>query len=127
MIQQFSKFQNTALFEKMRDDGNFTKEDIVKNLLKPGKSAEVLLDFIGDDTKTELYNPSEFAVGSWAISNLLDDTVEAIDESALKLKTNVMGNGYTIPWYEILEWIDAFDTGGYTGSWGPEGKMAMLH
>ena len=24
-------------------------------------------------------------------------------------------------------WVSAFDTGGYTGDWGPEGKLAMLH
>ena len=24
-------------------------------------------------------------------------------------------------------WVSAFDTGGYTGQWGPEGKLAMLH
>ena len=24
-------------------------------------------------------------------------------------------------------WVSAFDTGGYTGEWGPEGKLAMLH
>ena len=24
-------------------------------------------------------------------------------------------------------WVQKYDTGGYTGSWGPEGRMAMLH
>ena len=32
---------------------------------------------------------------------------------------------------ELKDWMKknniAFDTGGYTGSWGPEGRMAMLH
>ena len=29
-------------------------------------------------------------------------------------------------WYEAYG-INAFDTGGYTGAWGPDGKLAMLH
>ena len=34
---------------------------------------------------------------------------------------------YIISNTQIADLISAFDTGGYTGSWGPEGKMAMLH
>ena len=34
---------------------------------------------------------------------------------------------YMISNAQIASLISAFDTGGYTGSWGPEGKMAMLH
>ena len=27
----------------------------------------------------------------------------------------------------LLGWIDSYDTGGYTGKWGSEGRLAMLH
>ena len=34
-------------------------------------------------------------------------------------------------WYEMIKAnrgnLLAFDTGGYTGEWGPQGKLAMLH
>ncbi len=30
-------------------------------------------------------------------------------------------------WKKVYLYPDAFDTGGYTGTWGPEGRMAMLH
>ena len=29
--------------------------------------------------------------------------------------------------YAKKDWIQGFDTGGYTGEWGPEGKWALLH
>ena len=32
-----------------------------------------------------------------------------------------------IPYYILTDRIKAFDTGGYTGEWGPEGKWALLH
>jgi hypothetical protein len=28
---------------------------------------------------------------------------------------------------EIIKNVTSMDTGGYTGKWGPQGKMAMLH
>ena len=42
------------------------------------------------------------------------------------------GNADLIPWLENIIGKDqlyatGFSTGGYTGSWGPEGKMAILH
>ena len=47
------------------------------------------------------------------------------------ISTGVMGTqrgGYQSSLYFPVEWfVPAFDTGGYTGSWGPEGRLAMLH
>jgi hypothetical protein len=28
---------------------------------------------------------------------------------------------------DLLQLLNGFDTGGYTGAWGPEGRLAMLH
>jgi hypothetical protein len=38
--------------------------------------------------------------------------------------TSKLGN---YSFYFNADQIREFDTGGYTGSWGPEGKLAMLH
>jgi hypothetical protein len=37
---------------------------------------------------------------------------------------NLGGYGYSM---DKAKGLMGFDTGGYTGEWGPEGKMAMLH
>ena len=38
-----------------------------------------------------------------------------------------LNNGNYVKVSEIDNIIKAFDTGGYTGQWGPEGRLAMLH
>ena len=45
-----------------------------------------------------------------------------------KYLTELLGQSIT-KWYEIAKGhsFAAFDTGGYTGSWGSDGKFAMLH
>ena len=64
-------------------------------------------------------------------------------------KISITGDDYGVSTSDIMKWIEQggivaagqyivdiiknlksigqFDTGGYTGSWGPEGKLAMLH
>lgn len=37
------------------------------------------------------------------------------------------GSPYFYIWKSDLERVDGFDTGGYTGSWGSNGRLAMLH
>lgn len=62
-------------------------------------------------------------------SKYLKTSFGYIPESGLKLskeKSTSRANAYvaahnTVPYYQY------FDTGGYTGEWGPEGKLAMLH
>lgn len=42
---------------------------------------------------------------------------------------SIMQRGYQDrQWFSsVLNTLSSYDTGGYTGSWGPEGKLAMLH
>ena len=52
------------------------------------------------------------------------------DEIAAALKAfndSKPGGGYDYDYYKALELAKTYDTGGYTGSWGPEGKIAILH
>lgn len=56
-------------------------------------------------------------------------------QELLKIRNEKMADG----WYGIYEtnaelearykekYPNKFDTGGYTGAWGPEGRLAMLH
>ena len=37
------------------------------------------------------------------------------------------GGGYSYYYDKALELVQSYDTGGYTGEWGPEGKLALLH
>ena len=37
------------------------------------------------------------------------------------------GGGYSYYYDKALELVQSYDTGGYTGDWGPEGKLAVLH
>lgn len=52
------------------------------------------------------------------------------DAIALALKAfndSKAGGGYSYYYDKALELVQSYDTGGYTGEWGPEGRMAMLH
>ncbi len=37
------------------------------------------------------------------------------------------GAGYSYCYEQALKLVGSYDTGGYTGSWGPEGRLALLH
>lgn len=37
------------------------------------------------------------------------------------------GGGYSYYYDKALQLVQSYDTGGYTGDWGPEGKLALLH
>lgn len=52
------------------------------------------------------------------------------DAIALALKAfndSKAGGGYSYYYDKALELVQSYDTGGYTGDWGPEGKLALLH
>jgi hypothetical protein len=47
---------------------------------------------------------------------------------ALKaLNDSKPGGGYDYYYQKALELAKSYDTGGYTGKWGPDGRMAVLH
>lgn len=60
-----------------------------------------------------------------------DDYVEPVLNGEIRWAHDDKGiqtlRRYIISNTQIADLISTFDTGGYTGSWGPEGKMAMLH
>ena len=74
-----------------------------------------------------------------------DGTIDAITSSVGKFsayktmtlyeRANYKGEDYycyaTNNWWikesDLLPQVKSYDTGGYTGEWGPEGKLAMLH
>ena len=59
-----------------------------------------------------------------------EEMKEALNSREL-LRENERLKNYVLPNKEAFSDLDlskwGFDTGGYTGSWGPEGKLAMLH
>ena len=114
-LQKYYVLENDKLVQK--DAGtlawlshtNLNKNEKGQNLSKLSKSSR--LDWIvkkngGDNTITNIkYQDDKFyyRIADWPGSQL----------GAL--------------WVKEDQIIGTYDTGGYTGSWGPEGRMAMLH
>ena len=69
-----------------------------------------------------------FQVTGAAQSNLMGKWIAASDlESGVEIgENNKYNRTYSIKDGEI-KFLETFNTGGYTGEWGPEGKLAMLH
>ena len=82
-----------------------------------------------------LYGDPYFNFGhskTYKVKELMNDSyVEPISNGEIRWAYTDNGTQtlrrYIISNQQIANLITAFDTGGYTGSWGPEGKMAMLH
>ena len=58
------------------------------------------------------------------------DLVNFVESVANKTNDNKYYNYENIAQFDSLfdfDWMDQFDTGGYTGNWGPAGKLAMVH
>ena len=51
---------------------------------------------------------------------------EAIQLARQALNDSKPGGGYSYDYNKALQLV-GYDTGGYTGQWGPEGKLALLH
>lgn len=52
---------------------------------------------------------------------------EAIALALKAFNDSKAGGGYSYYYDKALELVQSYDTGGYTGDWGPEGKLALLH
>ena len=52
---------------------------------------------------------------------------EAIQIAQKAFNDSKAGGGYSYYYDEALKLAGSYDTGGYTGVWGPEGKLAFLH
>ena len=78
---------------------------------------------------------------SQIVENGIESIVNSVNEAAGEISSSV-GSGFSEVRGEIsglqsqinslrssqsIYGLTSFDTGGYTGSWGPEGKLAMLH
>ena len=80
----------------------------------------------GEATVTSIYAKGDHddpESGTWI--------VKGVDKNGNPFETEVDrfdNTGNLIPKEEVITQIEgSFATGGYTGSWGPEGKIAMLH
>ena len=52
---------------------------------------------------------------------------EAISIAQKAFNDSKAGGGYSYYYDEALKLAGSYDTGGYTGEWGPEGRLAILH
>ena len=97
------------------------------------------IGYIKNKNKTvqvQAYKENELGkyIGPYSIEELQDDSFISNVEPGIADKYNTnqknsngWGYKYRLQRSTSAGWIDAFNTGGYTGSWGPEGKLAMLH
>ena len=52
---------------------------------------------------------------------------DAISIALKAFNDSKTGSGYSYYYDRALELVKSYDTGGYTGAWGKEGRLAMLH
>ena len=52
---------------------------------------------------------------------------DAISIALAAFNDSKAGGGYSYYYDKALELVKSYDTGGYTGAWGKEGRLAMLH
>lgn len=52
---------------------------------------------------------------------------DAISVALTAFNNSKTGSGYSYYYDRALELVKSYDTGGYTGVWGKEGRLAMLH
>ena len=124
-------------------------EEILNNIVKSGQidipaikkalTLEVARDYISNSRSKETYiqetkngQPIQNYEGPQTVDQLANDWFwwdkgDWIEMRVVNDKQVLQDLYYKLNKETIANWIDRFDTGGYTGSWGPEGKMAMLH
>lgn len=52
---------------------------------------------------------------------------KAIELALKAINDSKAGQGYSYYYQKALELVGSYDTGGYTGEWGSNGKLALLH
>ena len=66
--------------------------------------------------------------GAWkAAAKQAGYSDEAISIALKAFNNSKEGAGYDYYYDQALKLAGSYDTGGYTGAWGPEGRLAMLH
>lgn len=73
-----------------------------------------------------LYDKSGGYIGDHSIPDVTRETEDAAIESYMNSHPNLYYKPGELAYSNNHYW-KSFDTGGYTGSWGQEGKVAMLH
>ena len=97
--------------------GALTPQTIIKYSDTPGYTPTVYTDTVFGAVPTSFYT----------LKAISDDEITKYEDSAIHLKSDKLGSSYYIFRQDLDDYVTAFDTGGYTGSWGPEGKIAMIH
>ena len=65
--------------------------------------------------------------GGWVPTAEKYYSAEAIKLARRAFTDSKPGGGYDYYYNKAKELLGSYDTGGYTGEWGPEGKLAVLH
>jgi hypothetical protein len=111
------------IFNQMAQDNDSGLTDKIKQILPPSLAIKYISN---DNDRPEIIIDRDYKQ-PYRWEQVENDPIVRYLNSAYDLKTDVKGKEYQLSRYTVAKAIDAFDTGGYTGSWGPEGKMAMLH
>lgn len=124
-----SLYKAAALGTEKKDDDDDKKDDEGKKPDNNNKDEEAKAlakeasDIITKVHKGQLGNRQEGWVPAARRSKYSE---KAIDLALKAINDSVEGNGYNYCYKKALE-IVGYDTGGYTGEWGPNGKLALLH
>lgn len=114
------------------EDSSLTDEILEEEIkgMTPEEAAEYLAKR-GQELVTHIhYGTGGIYLDEWGWRNSAKDAEYTDEEIALALRAlseSKPGAGYDYYYDEALKLIRGYDTGGYTGSWGPDGRLAVLH
>ena len=112
---------NTTIATVAAESG-LNAKDMVANIGAVSQASESLLDsLIGDDGKGGLI--AKLTAGFAEAAKAIQDAAKSL----FGLDVTVTSSGGTTTTDTSAGDVTSMDTGGYTGEWGPEGKMAVLH
>lgn len=107
---------------------DITKDAVVEDIWK------TLVEYSNSNTQNDVAGDIMEAIvksdpknyGRWDMSNVLTKS-GGISKIRNQLKNNTYKQRVLDQWFEMRGTLLKFDTGGYTGHWGNEGRLAFLH
>lgn len=108
-------FKNSNMWETQQ----YTPEGYSKQFVISNTSPQSIESHAFDDGHIFYKVPG---TDFWTIDKPVESGQDRLDDNGYKRKHY----SYSYPWNAKLYSLH-FDTGGYTGQWGPSGKLAMLH
>ena len=108
---------------------NYNQQTLSSDAKKEGlkNRAKKLIDLIHTTKLDDKYRGSWISATKDGVYGSIYNNEEVINMASKALNDSKEGSGYDYDLEKAKQLINSYDTGGYTGIWGPEGKLAFLH